>query len=151
MGRFDKKRLNSKTSTTKNPTAFNGKRAYAKGYRFETTVRKTMERFGYKVFRQKGSAFPDLIALPELRKSSEAMPEKMREFLASKGALYEPIIIECKIAKYIKPAEREGLELHKKWASVFVVYPTKAAVDGRTVILNFCSPEDYTLFFRTEA
>lgn len=111
---------------------FNGRRPYLKGYAFETKVRKTLEKYGYKVFRQRGSAFPDLICLSTQDQARTSVEED----------LGQAVIIECKVRKYLTPEERSGLASFNRHAEVYVCYPEPCPNNLRKTLLVFARPSE---------
>ena len=89
-------------------------KAYREGYLLENKVKKYLESFGYIVFRQAKSSFPDLIAITQ------------------GGRI---LLIECKVNGRISKKELErAYELHCKTGATFVLAYNDGGKIGLEVI-----------------
>lgn len=122
-----------------------GRSPYKKGYRFECVVRRALERYHYKVIRQHGSAFPDLIAVrPTIMMHDPPIPLMLFE-------LGPVLFIECKSAKYLSREEKDGLvALGVYWAEGIVAYPDSHVFDLRKKVIVFAKPDKYQTHVRLE-
>ena len=105
----------------------------SKGADFERRVKKELELRGWYVIRNRQPSFkfksvaqfPDLVALPE------------------KGE--EPMFIECKWNKYLKPEEQEKFKNLEQYGKVFVCWREKIK---NKIYCVFGNPYDYREIFR---
>ena len=108
----------------------------AKGTRFERRAKKKLEDLGYYVVRNRQSSFkcrgenqfPDLVALRTIGQT--------------------PMLIECKVAKYISKEERRKFEHLQNFALCYVAYPVKNTLDKRKTDIVFARYNDYKEVFR---
>lgn len=133
-----------------------GRKPYQKGYRFEARVMDKLRARGYVVFRQHGSAFPDLIALPDLSMDTieiygagtkqvlgKVMLPRHKMFIQLGKSAGLPLIIECKVGKYLSSKEKEELARLSKNAFVLVAYPEPNPDNARYVDIVFAKPDNY--------
>jgi hypothetical protein len=97
-----------------------------KGYRFETRVRKALQKVGYLVIRQHKSAFPDLICIQDTTRAT--VMDDLQDDLSG------PTFIECKVGGWLSPEERERFKPYEKHGNTIMARPDKAT-DGTNVIV----------------
>lgn len=97
-------------------------KARAKGSRLERELKHKLRGMGYFVIRQASSSFPDLIALP----NSDNPEHKFKR----------PLLIECKVNKYLKLQEKLAFRTIEKYGEILVAYPVKVGNRKQIILSN---------------
>lgn len=86
-------------------------KSYAKGYRFQTRVKKFLEKEGWKVLTSPKSRFPDLTCWRKVC---------IDDYLGSLW-IFEMMQVECKYNKYLCNDEKEKVKVIKESGMPFKV------------------------------
>ena len=94
-----------------------------RGDRFEYRVKRAFEARGCYVIRRAGSKFPDLIVFPPIKNIKVLDVRLAGEKTSIEIQPSVPIVIECKVAKYLTPDDREKIKNMKPFAHVYIAHP----------------------------